>query len=396
MAMVAVSSFVGLMLASLFRKSPAEGKRNRGALFLSLAYFSWTLVALYKFFDPDFPSLIHAVSDRVFSSFSNMFLLAALPYFPFSLRLLGRKLHFKPNPEKWVLGVFIFFVITTTFFVGLERAFTTDTVRISVVFLDSFISLFILGAISMAIISAAKTIWKSRLTLTVMATGMVIFTSSQLFLPLSLLFPGVFALYYPVALISVILGITLLGLFSAVYFSYSSHGQPEYGVAPSLRSDFTHAAKMLPVIHQPVGLVVGYDEERKAYYLKITFQSVDGESEDTIFMKKLFKPFANWLAFAAAGLAESTLEHTDMAMIKFRMVELWNKQSTLPLTQDILFHGDGGKFEILIPAEHIQINQGNFLISRFTIKENFKEFSSCFTKESVEKLKKVLDLTDVL
>lgn len=386
-ALITVCLFLGAMLYSLFYQSSGDGKASRGALFLSLVYFSWALVALYKYFDPQFPSLIHAVSDRVFSSFSNLFLLSALPYFSPEIRLFGRKFRPGADTDRWTLGVVIFFVIVTTVFVGLERAFDNDGVRKAVVIADSLISLATLTAVLAALLSSARRIWENPVTPIIVAVGMVIFIISQVILAMSLLFPDLLRPYYAFGLISVFLGIVLLGVLSILFFTFELK-------AGQLQSPLPASAESEPAVSyselSPVGLSLGYDEKKKMYFLRITFSGPEDTSEDTVYLKKLLKPFANWLVFAAAGRKSVKLEHEDMAMIKFRMVEFWNKNSGYPITQEDIFHNDGGRFELTVPAGNIHIAQGDFLSSRYMIRENFKEFSSSFSPQMLESLSDLL------
>jgi hypothetical protein len=352
-----------------------------------LAYFSWALVALYKYFDPQFPSLVHAVSDRVFSSFSNLFLLSALPYFSPEIKLFGKKIRPGANTDRWTLGVVIFFVIVTTVFVGLERAFDTDGVRRAIVLADSFISLATLTAVLLSLLSVARKFWQSHISLYIVAVGLGIFITSQIVLSLSLLFPEIFRPYYGFGLISVFLGIVLLGVLSILFFTFELK-------AGQLQSPLPASAEPEPAVSyselSPVGLSLGYDEKKKMYFLRITFSGPEDTVEDTVYIKKLLKPFANWLVFATAGRKSVKLEHEDMAMIKFRMVEFWNKNSGYPITQEDIFHNDGGRFELTVPAGNIHIAQGDFLSSRYMIRENFKEFSSSFSPQMLESLSDLL------
>lgn len=391
-AMLAACWFLGCILFFLSYRSQSDKPFNKGALFLSLVYFCWFMMALFKLANPGEPSLFYAVSDRVFSSFVNLFLLSSVLYFPFTFRIFGRVLSLESKADGWATVLGIFFVVLTISFIALERAFNNDYVRISVVWIDTVISLVSVCATSAALLYGVHGIWKNKPILFILTVGLALYCSSQLVLPLTLLYPAVFVHFYGVGLVSVFLGIILIGVLGAAYFTHIKTTEQEIDGSYMMQT-VSPATEKIKDTRVPVRLTIGYDEIKKVYLLSVTFSGPGGEVTDTLFAKKVLKPFANWVVFAAAGMVSAKLEHEDMAMIKYRMVDYWNKQGSSILSQDSLFHGDGGKFELLISSQNIHINQGDFLFSRFTILESMKDLGKSFSEEQIEMLKNRLSIS---
>ena len=84
----------------LWRQIKLASSEKRGMLFISLSMFSWTLVGMYKYYDPPIPSLINAFNDRILSSFSNLLLCASVPYFPNVYERWRARFDFFRKPEK--------------------------------------------------------------------------------------------------------------------------------------------------------------------------------------------------------------------------------------------------------------------------------------------------------
>jgi hypothetical protein len=51
------------------------------------------------------------------------------------------------------------------------------------------------------------------------------------------------------------------------------------------------------------------------------------------------------------------------------MVEFWNKDAEIKLTQDMLFSNDRGQFELKILADHIEVHDLSYLYSKYIIRE---------------------------
>jgi len=152
----------GIFLLIIWSQLKRNQKSNQAPLYLSLAMFSWSIVGILKYYDPEIPELVNAIKDRMLSSFSNLFLLASVPYF--SIVQLNWSKTFKPfrKKEQWVLNVLIFFAILTVLFTFMDRNVTSDAGRIAIILVDSVISLFSIALISATIFFSLRIYWTNK------------------------------------------------------------------------------------------------------------------------------------------------------------------------------------------------------------------------------------------
>lgn len=89
------------------------------------------------------------------------------------------------------------------------------------------------------------------------------------------------------------------------------------------------------------------------YKIGIKVLKTDGSSKwHWVERNKLNKTLGHWLAFAVATKGQEQLTHGDMNVIKFRMLELWNKASDQVLQQKHVFEGQRGAYGFICqPAQ---------------------------------------------
>jgi hypothetical protein len=378
-----VSLFVGMMMLFLWREVRNKLQESNGLLFLGLAALSWSVVGAYKYYDPEIPPLVHAINDRILSSFSNLFLLASLPYF----RVWEKRFAIFSNPEKWIIRVFIFFTVITALFTVIERSFDGELGSVLIILLDMLISVTVLSAVLYGIWRSIHYFWTQKLIIGAVFIVFLIFVLSQFFLPLVSVFPEVLRNYYYFGLLGLILGIIAFATTTLVYFTLLNY---EFNHAAVTEKNIVSKEKNEEISRSINGIQIGYDVSRKMYYISIHFSDEEGAiNVDTIELKKPLKPYLHWLVFCVAKQANARLNHSDMPTTKFRMVELWNKYSNTMIKQDDLFLNDYGNFELAIPKENIEIKTIPFLTSRFAVRQIFKGFSSCFDQENFEYLRQL-------
>jgi hypothetical protein len=95
----------------------------------------------------------------------------------------------------------------------------------------------------------------------------------------------------------------------------------------------------------------------------------DKVKEVEVTSAKLLQPFANWVLFVIACKNECKLSHQDLSTSKFRMVEFWNKDAEIKLTQEQLFNNDRGFFDLKLNVSNVHIENPTFLRSKFIIRE---------------------------
>lgn len=354
---------------------------NRLLLFVSLAFFSWTLVGLYKFSGPEYASVVHAVSDRVLSSLSNLFLIAALTYFPGVFSTFKSRFPWFANPDKWVLAVLFFFIGITILFTSIERMFFDNQLLLNaIIVIDSLISTATILLVSYALVKNILQLWNSKPLLYFLVFLVTLFVLSQIYLPACLVVGGALRDYYSFGLIALLLGINTLGLLTLSFF-----GVYQLQSVRHLLVDSKFDGHVPQTIEEKVKLMaveVGYDESEKHYFISMTFESPINKQQyvESVTLSKLLKPFANWVSFVIARSVNAKLGHDDIAIIKFRMVQLWNKYADTKLTQDDLFHNDLGRFELKVSSDYVALSNEKFLHSRYLIRSSFEEFKSLFSE----------------
>ncbi len=365
-----IGAVVLLFLWSQIKKKYSE---NKGMLFIALAMLSWALVAAYKFYDPPIPELINAINDRILSAFSNLFLIASLPYFPNLFSSVKQKYSFFRDPNQWVINVFVFFAIITIGFTVIDRSVEGDLGKKIIVAIDSLISTTTVGLVSYAIYHAITYYWSSKGLKYLLTFFFLILASTQVILPLIAIFPEIFRPFYYHSLILLLLGLVFFNYVNIAYFAsfYIELLEIERQEKPESKDEF--------IIQK---LDLGFDDARKVYFIRLTLEDIHKKKNQIheIEVAKLLRPFTNWITFAIARKHQVKLGHIDMATTKFRMVELWNKSSTFSLNQSQLFFNDRGNFEFKLDPESIHIQGLDTLKSKYMIRENLLQHQDSFEK----------------
>lgn len=362
-----------MIMILLWRNVKQSNKDSRGMLFISLAMFSWTLVGAYKLTDPPMPSLINAINDRILSAFSNLFILASLPFFPNVFSNLRKRFSLFRNKDQWVNVVFIFFAIVTVIFTLIDRSVDSDIGRKSIIAVDSFISTVTISAVSVAFYQSLCQFWKDKWLRVFLALMFLILISTQIVLPLVAIFPEVMRPYYMLALVLLLLGLTYFNFVSIAYFGMYNL---EFKKSSTIENSEIEKVELYPEY-----LTLGYDKQRKLYFIRVSF-ILNGMKESLkeieVSSPKLLQPFANWVLFSLATKHHCKLSHQDLSTSKFRMVEFWNKESQIDLSQEQVFNNDRGFFDLKFEPEKIRIEDTNFLYSKFIIREAILKHIDCF------------------
>lgn len=363
LCLIGITFVGGMIMLLLWRQIKLKSSENRGMLFISLAMFSWTLVGLYKYSDPPMPSLINAINDRILSAFSNLFLLASLPYFPNVFESWREKFTVFRKPEQWVNAVFLFFAVVTVFFTIIDRSVESDAGRKTIIAIDSLISTVTITLISYTIFVSIGRFWTDRILKNFLILMFIVIGSTQVILPMIAIFPEVLKPFYLGALVHLLIGMTFFNFISVAYF-----GMVNMEMTVIAREE---KQKVPSVSSLPQRLWLGYDRARDRYIVRLEFGTPDSNDHRSVEMRsaKLLQPFANWVLFALARKHGIKLMHSDLSTTKFRMVEFWNRDAEIKLTQDMLFSNDRGQFEFKLQADQIVIHDLPFLHSKYIIRE---------------------------
>ena len=357
----------------LWRQIKLKSSENRGMLFISLAMFSWTLVGIYKLSDPPMPPLINAINDRILSAFSNLFLLASLPYFPNVFEGLKERFTVFRKPDQWLNAVFIFFAIVTVVFTLIDRNVTSDGGKKVIIAIDSVISTTTISLISIALHRSLSRFWKDNFLSNFLGLIFVLLISTQIVLPLIAIFPEALKPYYMFALVMLLLTMVFFNFASVAYFGMVNMEMIEIANLESEKEKTVH--------YFPASITVGFDNATREYFIRINFHALEAPNDEKICQvtsAKLLQPFANWVLFCLAKKQEVKLAHSDLSTTKFRMVEFWNKEAEVKLTQDIIFNNDRGLFDLKIEAENITIENIPFIRSKFIVREAIIKHGDCF------------------
>jgi hypothetical protein len=130
------------------------------------------------------------------------------------------------------------------------------------------------------------------------------------------------------------------------------------------------------------------------YKVGIKVLKTDGSSKwYWVEKNKLNKTLGHWLAFALAAKWQENLTHGDMNVIKFRMLETWNKSSDQILQQKHLFEGQRGAYAFLLTPAQVEVEVSKELLTNPLMKEALLDFDhiwislEIFKKEGLGKSK---------
>ena len=357
---------------------------NKGLFFIIIAIFSWSIVALYKFFDVKDFSLSYIINDRILSSLNNLFLISSLAFFPLKKKLFCSK-YFKKK-EDWIINVFIVFALTIAFFTVTDKISTEFGFisKLIIIALDSILSISCILFFAYILYNSFQEIFQNKLLLNFIKWTMYLFALTQIILPLTKLFPEYLSEFYPVSLA---LFLVFVSIFISVIIIYYTLLLFSISLNPTQFESLSSNTGSNSVIIEVNKIQIGYDINSKRFYIKLDFINKDGiESVETNYNSKLLQPYVYWVLFAVAKKNNVLIYNPDIAVSKFRMVEYWNKESKNKLSQDVLFNNESGNFDFTVEKNLVDIVEGTFVNTKLSVKEIFNKHLICFL--NAETLKK--------
>jgi hypothetical protein len=383
-----ITFIAGCFLIIIWRKIKTIHTENKGLLFISLSSFSWALVAAYKFYDPPIPELINAINDRILSAFSNLFLLASLPYFPNLFIKLKQRFSFFRNPEQWVINVFVFFAVVTVLFTVIDRTVQGDIGKKIIIAIDSLISTTTMTLVAYAIYQSITNYWQGKAIRYFVLFFFFMLITTQIILPSIAIFPAIMKPFYYYALLMLLFGLVFFNYVAISYFSM-------FYIEISEIERIEHQSEEKEN-YKPTKLQVGYDSLTKSYFIEIEFSqlSTGNTKVERVELQKLLRPFTNWVLFALAKKAKLKLSHPDIPTTKYRMVEIWNKNSQIQLNQSEIFANDSGNFELQIEAKNIQFLGSDLLKNKYMLKETILQYAESIQAQASLSSEHKTDLED--
>lgn len=356
---------------------------NQGLLFVIFAVLSWSIVAIYKIFDLKEFTLSYIINDRILSSMNNLFLFLSLAFFP--IKKINRITRLFQKKEKWIINVFIVFSIVISFFTITDKISESFDFlsRVLIVGLDSMFSISCIVATGYILYHSFKEMGFGKVLLFYINTIVVLFSITQILLPLSKMIPGSLTAYYPFFLAFFIICVSqfvflIAGYYTVLLFSIYNNQKPEINTLKDRDLNQVEITEVLKI-------TLGYDNDKKMFYLTLNLKDkFNNEHVDTNENPKLLQPLLYWVLFSFAKKINVMLTHQDIAIAKFRMVDYWNKESNFKLSQELLFFNESGHFEFKISQQNIVLKDPLFFKSKLSFKDIFRKYFICFVPLEVK------------
>lgn len=350
---------------------------NIALLLISITFLHRTFISANKLFDIQDFTLNYIFVDRMISSVSNLIFLISISYFPL-LNEENKLTRLIKQREKWYIVVFVLFISIISIFTFFDKFYENFGLisRISIVILDALVSIsciLLLGYIMSLSLSGFKL---SSIVLKFIKVCFVLFSTTQIILPLSKVLPDLLSDFYPF----------FLALFLIFYFGFVISFllyflSLEYLISAIQTEDdslenvlIEPVEKVVKVISIELGFINKFNS-----FLKLKLELASSEIvEINIENNKLLHPFLYWLLFAVAKKNDILLFHPDISVAKFRMIEYFNRNSNYKISQELLFVNENGEYSFLIDNDLIDIKEKDILLTKKSFLEIILKYSECF------------------
>ena len=350
---------------------------NIALILISISFFHRTFIVGNKLFDIQDFSLDYVVVDRMISSVSNLIFLLSISYFPL-LNEENRLTRLIKQREKWFAIVFIVFISIISIFTFLDKFYDTFGTfsRITIVILDAFVSIFcilLLGYIMKLSLSGFKL---SSFILKFIMVSFVLFSTTQIILPLSKVLPELLYQLYPIFLALFL--VFYIGFIISFFLYFLSL---EYLIsAIQVQEDKVnfHLQKSEIHVKSVKSIEIGFENKLNSY-LKVELELSNLEIEMVaINNNKILHPFLYWVLFSVSKKNSISLYNNDISVAKFRMIEYFNRYSKYKISQELLFVNDNGEYSLLINSDNIIINDKEIIGSKKSFSEIVIKYADCF------------------
>lgn len=377
-------TFLGGCFLLLLKRKLSNNQDSKGMLFVALGLFSFATIGFYKLFDPPIPNLFLSDIDRIFSVFTNIFFVAALPFFSSAFIKFRNYFSIFRKTDQWVNSVFIFFAFLAALFSVIERNVESEFGKNLIISIDSIFSTTTIGLVTYALYKSISKVWKDTLSKVFIGLFLMLFPISQLLIPLTAIFPDKFNFLYFTFLIVLLIGLAFF-IFVAIAYYMLVDKETHH------KDDVIYTENNLHINN----LKIGFDSIKKVYFIELEFLRDDTKFIERVENRKILLPFSNWILFSVAKKLNVKLNNQDIALSKFRMVEYWNKDSDTKLNQDILFINDMGSFQFSFDANSIEVSNLTHLENKLMISEAIQKNIENFAFLFPDKDKTKLDAIDV-
>jgi hypothetical protein len=350
---------------------------NVALLLIALTFFHRTFISANKLFEIQDFTLNYVVVDRMISFISNLIFLVSLSYFPL-LNEENKLTRLIKQREKWYSILFILFISIISIFTFLDKFYEDFGLfsRIIIVLLDALISIsciLLLGYVMILSLSGFKL---SSVVLKFIMISFILFSTTQIILPLSKVLPELLFHLYPI-----FLALFLVFYFGFVISFFLYFLSLEYLIsAIQVQEDNVNFQNEKSEIHviSVKSIEIGFQNKLNSY-LKVQLELSNLEIETvTINNNKILHPFLYWILFSISKRNNISLFNNDISVAKFRMIEYFNRYSTYKITQELLFSNDNGEYSLLVNSDNITINDKDIIGSKKSFSEIVIKYAECY------------------
>jgi hypothetical protein len=204
----------------------------------------------------------------------------------------------------------------------------------------------------------------------------ILFSTTQIILPLSKVLPELLYHLYPI-----FLALFLVFYFGFVISFFLYFLSLEYLIsAIQVQEDNVNFQNEKSEIHviSIKSIEIGFQNKLNSY-LKVQLELSNLEIETvTINNNKILHPFLYWILFSISKRNNISLFNNDISVAKFRMIEYFNRYSTYKITQELLFSNDNGEYSLLINSDNIIINDKDIIGSKKSFSEIVIKYAECY------------------
>ena len=350
---------------------------NIALLLIAISFFHRGFISANKLYEIQDFTLNYVVIDRMISFISNLIFLVSLSYFPL-LNEENKLTRLIKQREKWYSILFILFISIISIFTFLDKFYEDFGLfsRIIIVLLDALISIsciLLLGYVMILSLSGFKL---SSVVLKFIMISFILFSTTQIILPLSKVLPELLFHLYPI-----FLALFLVFYFGFVISFFLYFLSLEYLIsAIQVQEDNVNSQNKKSKIHvvSVRSIEIGFQNKLNSY-LKIQLELSNLEIETvTINNNKLLHPFLYWILFSISKRNNISLFNNDISVAKFRMIEYFNRYSTYKITQELLFSNDNGEYSLLVNSDNIIINDKDIIGSKKSFSEIVIKYAECY------------------
>jgi len=355
---------------------------NIALLLISISFFHRTFISANKLFDIQDFTLNYIFVDRMISSVSNLIFLLSISYFPL-LNEENKLTRLIKQREKWYAVVVILFISIISIFTFLDKFYENFGLvsRISIVILDALISIsciLLLGYVMVLSLSGFKL---SSLVLKFIKVCFILFSTTQIILPLSKVLPELLLHLYPIFLALFL--VFYFGIVASLFLYFLSL---EYLILDiqlqedNINNDNNKENLEIYVVAVK-SIEIGFENKLNSY-LKVQLELSNLNVETVIINNnKLLHPFLYWLLFSISKKNDITLFNSDISVAKYRMIEYFNRYSKYKISQELLFYNDNGEYSLLINSESIILNDKDTIRSKKAFFEIIIKYADCFVSK---------------